>query len=448
MTNARISADAAPGKDSRARRARRWPRLDQRLRANMTSLFSLQIVNYAVPLVTLPWLTRVLGPDGYGRIGFVMAVAGYLVLLVDYGFNLSATNKIAVHRHDRAHCSRIFWATLGAKALLGLAALVLLLALIALVPRFTALSPLLLIGFIAVLGSILTPVWFYQGLEHMEGFATINAIIRLASVPLVFALVRGPGDIIAAVVIQAGVIGLAGLINLATLVARKEIAKPDINVADCLQAMRDGSGLFLAQAGVSLYTAANIVILGLMTSNQEVAYFAAAAAVMRATHGMITPLTTALFPHVSHMMVHQRQEALHFVRTITRSLGLVTLMIALLIFAGSPFVVKLLFGAQFAPAAGVLRWLAPTVLIIALSNLFGVQTMVPLGRTRAFTGILLGAGLFNMILIIPLAFYFGASGAAASIAATELCVTISMALYLWKQCPGSLRAERGAACRV
>src|SRR4051794_32214402 len=89
------------------------------LRKNIASLYGVQIAAYVAPLVTLPWLTRVLGPDGYGQIAFCNAVTSYFVLFADYGFNFSATRAVALHASDRAGRSKVFWNTLVAKSLLA-----------------------------------------------------------------------------------------------------------------------------------------------------------------------------------------------------------------------------------------------------------------------------------------------------------------------------------------
>ncbi len=77
------------------------------LRKNVAALYGVQIASYAAPLVTLPWLTRTLGPSGFGQVSFCMAVTNYFVLFADYGFNLSATRQIAVHSDDRAGRSKM-----------------------------------------------------------------------------------------------------------------------------------------------------------------------------------------------------------------------------------------------------------------------------------------------------------------------------------------------------
>ena len=106
------------------------------LRRNIRALYVIQLSNYIAPLLTLPWLTRVLGPAQFGRLGFCLAVSNYLVLLADYGFNLSATRAIAVHAGDFAVRTRIFWNTMAVKALLAALGLLLLLTLTLFAPAY------------------------------------------------------------------------------------------------------------------------------------------------------------------------------------------------------------------------------------------------------------------------------------------------------------------------
>src|SRR6202034_4733263 len=91
------------------------------LRKNIASLYAVQMASYLAPLVTLPWLTRVLGPSGFGQLSFCGAVIGYFVLFADYGFNYSATRQIALLYGDRAGRSKVFWNTITVKGLLAIA---------------------------------------------------------------------------------------------------------------------------------------------------------------------------------------------------------------------------------------------------------------------------------------------------------------------------------------
>lgn len=93
--------------------------MDRKIFKNIVSLVGIQGVNYIIPLITLPYLVRVLQPAGYGSLGFALAITQYFVILTDYGFNLSVTQKIAVNKDDKRYVSKIFWNVISCKLLLG-----------------------------------------------------------------------------------------------------------------------------------------------------------------------------------------------------------------------------------------------------------------------------------------------------------------------------------------
>src|SRR5215470_2218422 len=140
----------------------------RKLLGNMFWLYALQGLNYVIPLAVLPYLVRVLGIEGYGLIAFAQAFAQYFVILTDYGFNLSATKRIALARDNRQEVSRIFWSVILVKTLLMLLGALVMGAIVLSIPRFRADAPLYAIAYIAVVGSVLFPLWLFQGMEQMR----------------------------------------------------------------------------------------------------------------------------------------------------------------------------------------------------------------------------------------------------------------------------------------
>ncbi|WP_276968009.1 oligosaccharide flippase family protein, partial [Metallibacterium scheffleri] len=141
------------------------------LRKNITSLVTLQGANYLLPLVTIPYLVRVLGPDNYGRIAFAQAFIQYFVMLTDYGFNLSATRDIARAQGDADTINRIFNAVLAVKFLTALAGFAVMSAIALAVPSMRGDYALFAVSYLAVAGNLLFPVWLYQGVQRM-GYIT------------------------------------------------------------------------------------------------------------------------------------------------------------------------------------------------------------------------------------------------------------------------------------
>jgi O-antigen/teichoic acid export membrane protein len=404
--------------------------MTNRILRSMLALSVLQAANMVLPLATLPYLFRVLGPSHFGAYVFAQAVTAYLVLLADYGFNWSATGEVARVQNDRNAVTRIFWKTQVAKALVACASLVLLVLGVLLVPKLTELRLIMFATFPFVVGSVLFPQWLFQGLERMF-FVTVSTLsARLLVIPATYLLVHSPDDTWLAALINSLSTVVAGSISL-TLIARARLISFDIpRVDDVIGAFRDGWHVFISTAAVSLYTTTNSVLLGFLAGNVTVGYFGAADKIRNVAQALIAPLSNALYPRVNALFAEDTAKAYALVRKALYSMSAVMLAVSVTLWAAAPSIVRIAMGPQYAPVVDVLRWMAFVPFLVGLNNVFGMQMMLPLGMKKKFSEILLGSGLFNVVLLVPLAIRFGAQGAAISVLASETLVTGWMALYL------------------
>jgi O-antigen/teichoic acid export membrane protein len=393
------------------------------IRRNVISLFLLQGANYIFPLLTLPWLTRTLGPDGFGRIGFATAFCMYFSLFSDYGFNLSATRRIAIHRDDRIECSRIFWATFTTKVILAVAGFLFLLVVTSVVSRLTQERPLLIIGYLAVVGTVLTPIWYFQGIEQMTALTIVNLIARGATLPLIFILVHGKDDVWLAMLITSATGLLAGCFSIVALVRLRHVHWIAPSIADIRQSIQDGWHLFVSSVGISFYTTSTTIILGFVAGNVEVGYFTAAQRLIRASQAMITPLSQAVYPRISHLMHNSRDEAFALINKVFKLQSGLTFLVSLTLFLGAPFVIKVVFGPTYINAITTLRWLAPLPFVIGLSNIFAMQILLPLGFDRMVTNIVIFVGIVNIFAVFLLSKLYGSSGASVAVLFAEILVT-------------------------
>lgn len=398
------------------------------LRKNVAALFAVQIAAYAPPLLTLPWLTRVLGPDNFGRLSFCVAVTGYFVLLADYGFNLSATRQIAVHSHNRVERSRIFWNTLTVKAILGIAGLPILLVLTICGRRFGEDRALLMINYLTVLGTILTPAWYFMGTERQTVLSGITILVRVASIPAIFLFVRTRHDVALAAFIPAGMTVVGGAICLIVLLKSRQLDRIRVDRNEIAAAFVDGWHLFLSTASISLYQATNTVVLGLVAGNAAVGHYTAAEKVVQACQGLLAPIGQSVYPRISRLMHDSRANAFALIRRVLGVQGSAALLVSALLFLFAAPAIKLLYGPDFQGSIAVLRWMAVIPLLVGLSNVFGIQTMLAMGMNRLVSRILMIAGAINVVVLFILTHFFGAAGAGMAIAGTELLVTITMAL--------------------
>lgn len=397
---------------------------------NIASLYAIRFADYIVPLIMVPYLVRVLGPAGYGVVAFGQGLINYLMLFVEYGFDLSATRKISAERNNLSainHIALHVWAAKGGLSLTGFTAL---LAMIYLIPKLSEVSMLLVILYGLVLGNVLFPTWLFQGMEQMTAISLINLAMKLFVLIGVFALVRRPEDyLLYASLVSTGTVA-AGLIGAAAGVRLFRLRLVRISLIGIVDVLKEGWILFLSKASVSLYTAGNAFILGMLTDNTAVGYYSAAEKLTKSVLGLLGPISQAAYPRFSKLASESKELMLLWGKRMLLLMGGAGCALGALIAGSAPFIVTTLLGSQYTSSIPVVRILAPTILLIALSNVLGIQIMLPLGEDRAFTLILFGAGALNVAGAIVLAPTWQALGMAIAVLISELCVTISMLAYL------------------
>ena len=178
---------------------------------NFASLSVLQAITYLLPVLILPYLFRVIGPEKFGLIAFAQAFVQYFMILTDYGFSISATKEISLCQHDRAEISKVFSAVMTAKIALALVSLVLLGCIVYFIPKFRNDWMVYVLSFGAVLGNTLFPVWFFQGTEKMKYIADLNIAGGVLTVVLILFSVRGPRDYLMVPLIVSSVGLITGL---------------------------------------------------------------------------------------------------------------------------------------------------------------------------------------------------------------------------------------------
>lgn len=404
-------------------------RLDNKSK-NIVSLFVLQGANYLVTLITLPYLVRVLGPENFGRVAFAQAFIQYFVVMTDYGFNLSATRSVALVRDEPEKLSQLFSAVIIVKAGLMTLGFVLLLLIIWLVPGFAEDWSLYVLVYLMVLGSVLFPVWLFQGLERMRHITVFTILANMLTVSAIFAFVHHPGDYRLAAALQASGMVIAGLLALAVITRAFSVRLTWPGLAQLKTVLADGWHVFLSTAAISLYTSSNVFFLGLLSNPTAVGYFSAAEKIIKAAQGLVGPVSQAVYPHIAALSASSREAALVFIGKLVRYQGVATLLLSLGLFALAEPVVDLVLGSDFQASVHLVQWMAALPFIIGLSNVFGIQTMLNFEMKQTFSRIVIASGLINIILILPLAHWLGAQGAAISVLLTEIIVTSLMALVL------------------
>ncbi|MBP7052476.1 MAG: flippase [Phycisphaerae bacterium] len=414
---------------------------------NFFTLSVVQFANYLVPLILIPYLTRVLGLSRYGLVELARAVSVYFLLLTDYGFSLSATREVSVHRNDPKRLSEVFSSVMTLKCLLVLLSTAVLSGIVFTVPRLRPDWPVYYLSFASVLGMWLFPMWLFQGMERMKPIAVVTVVAKSLVVVATVLFVRDPDDYLYVPLLHSGgnlLIGLAGLaIALRSFPIRFRLPSAGVLWREFM----DGRHVFASRISTTLYTTSNVVILGLFADNVLVAYFAAGEKIVRAaTDGLMIPLSQAIFPHIGRLASQSKQAALRFAARVAGALSIVTAMISAALLFGAPYIAQAVLDEDWQGGALVIRILSFLPFIIGLSNVFGVQIMVNFGLQQTLTRILTAAGLFNLIVALSLVVPLRHAGVAVATLLTEVFVTTTMFVSLRRSGLDLIRSARGGGC--
>ncbi len=398
---------------------------------NALSLYSIQFANYLLPLITVPYLVRVLETERFGTLAFGQGLMAYFSALVSYGFDWSATRKISVERAEPDVVSRVTANVWGAKLLLCILSFLSLLLLIQLVPRVREVSTLMIVLFGGVLGSVLFPTWLFQGLERMGPISAINLSVRALVVVGMFILVRKPQDFIIYAGLSSAAAIIAGLAGMGVAFHMFDLRLTWPTWAGIWESFREGWVLFLSNSAIVFYTSGNAFILGLMVNDTMVGYYTAGDKIIRVGAGLLGPLSQALFPKFSRLAGESRAKALRWGRKLLFAMGGTGLLLSVVTFVGANLIVRVVLGSSYQPSVSVVRILALLPFLVAVSSVLGVQLMIPFGREKAILFAFLGAGCINVALASLLAPIWKADGMALSVLLAECFVTVTQFVYLW-----------------
>ena len=366
--------------------------MTKRIRHSLISLFLLQGGQYLASLILLPILAQRLGIEGYGEMGFCLALTAYLGLLVEWGYGVTSTKAIAICRGDVAAQSQIFWRTFFGKLILLAMAALGLVMITEMSPSFLTSSNLLWLAFGMVVANGLAPNFFYQGVEKLEVLFSINVGLRFLSIPLILVLVHDAGDVDIAQGIVSGAVICAAIINLYLLWRLKMVQwiRPEIQAI--YSDMRAAAPLFLSMAAVGLFANSLTVILGYASGVAAVGAFTAALNLYKAAQGIFAPLYQIMFPKFSHLFHYDEAAGVRMLKKVLLVQTPLTMLVAGCLAISAPWILPLLLGSNFDTAVPVFQWMCLILVLNGIANLIGGQLMVALNYHLFYTKVVLVAG--------------------------------------------------------
>lgn len=372
---------------------------NHRLVKDTLILFGVQISGYVLPLITLPYLTRVLGPTNFGLTALGTALVLYFAVVTDFGFAVTGTRQIAIAQNDPDQVSRTYSTIMLCKLCLALLCFVVLLGLLVAVPKFRAYWPLYLVSFLQVVGLCLSPNWFLQGVQRMRFIAYSDYGAKAVSVLLIFLLVRRSSDYILVAAFQSGGFLISALIGLWLVFGKLHVRLVRPRRADMRTVMIGGWPVFLSMASMTFMTSTNTMILGFLSSATEVGYLNAAQRLIIAMRALTNPVASAIYPHMSRMVTEDRPGALRFLRKQVLWTATPFLFISVGMLFLAPWGISFLYGPKFTETGKLLQIMSLTPVVHALSMCYGTYFMLAFGYEKQWSKIISRMMVLNFISI-------------------------------------------------
>ncbi len=397
---------------------------------NILSLGALQLSSYLLPVAIAAYTARVLGIEAWGRVALVQLVLTYFTLVISWGFSWSATRKIAALHDNEAEISRIAVATMAGQAILAVVMALLLVILVLTVPFFARDATFYLWGIGVLLAAAAFPTWLLTGLERMRDFSIIQISARCVTLALVVILVRSPSD--APLMIAANAVAgiCAGAATILWLRRSALLTWRRPTFRQIRHELRDGGTIFASTTVIGLYVNLTPIILGALMGPAATGYFVLADRIRQAAQSVLAPVSNALFPRISRLVLTDPLLARSMLRRSGAAIFSISVVISVALFVAADHLVTLVGGPAFMPAGRVLGWLAMLPVVMSFSTFFGLQVLLPNQKNTVFNIILGSAGILSLMMILPLIQWKGAEGAAISLCITEIFVSAAMTAYL------------------
>ena len=374
---------------------------------NTFMLYLMSFAKLILPLLTMPYLTRVLSEDGYGLMSYVRSYMTYMQLFVDFGFILSSVKDIVKAGDDKKKIGTISGNTILAKAMLAVVAAVVMLVICLSVELLRENWLFVMLSFIGVATSILLLDFLFRGIEKMQYITLIFFITKTITTALTFALVRSDDQLLWIPILEILANVISAVISI-VIIKRLGIRFSVTSVRDCLYMIKDSFSYFLSNMATTAFSALNTLIIGIyITDLAQVAHWSLCLSMITAIQGLYAPICNGVYPHMI------KEKSLKFIhKTMLLIMPLITLG-CIFSFIIAKQALYLVGDETYMVAAPVFRCMIPILFFSFPAQLYGWPTLGAIGKVKETTistvvsavvqvvglVVLIAIGRFNLITL-------------------------------------------------
>lgn len=389
--------------------------------ANLGYLSLLQIAGYIFPLITIPYLAKVIGVEGFGKIAFASSIIIWFQTISDWGFNYTATRDVAKNRHDIERVSDIFSSVFWSRCLLMIVSFIILLFLTVIIPKFREDASVIFATFLMIPGYIMFPEWFFQAMERMKYITILNILSKALFTVAVFIFVKEKADyILQPLFVSCGYI-LSGILAFYYIRRIWGIKLKKIPAENIFSTIRRSFDVFLNNIMPNLYNSFSTMLLGFVGGPLSNGLYDAGCKFVNIAQQFMQVLSRTFFPFLSRKI--EKHHIYVMINVFLAAVG------SVMLYLFSPLLIGIFFTTEFAPAIKIMRIMSISLFFLMLSDVYGTNYMIIKGKEGKLRNITLVCSLIGFFISYPLIHFFDYVGAALTVTVTRGLLGIGSMLY-------------------
>lgn len=399
------------------------------IKFNFIMNFILTVSNFLFPLITFPYVSRVLLPEGTGKVAFALSIVSYFTIFASFGVATYGIRAVAQVRDDKERLSKTMHELLFINIISMTIVYVALAIAILVVPKFAMEKELFWVTSLFILFTIIGIEWLYKGLEKYQYITIRTIVFKIASLFLVFLFVKEKSDYIIFAFISIFAIVGSGVLNLIN--SRKLINYTLYSEYEFKKHLKPMFVLFLTSMAIAIYTSLDEGLLGLLSSPEQVGYYNAAVRVKGILFTLITSLGVVLLPRLSYYVENHMETEFH--EALAKSTNFIIVIAASVVIFFTLFAketILILAGENYVASIIPLQIVVWALILSAITNILGIQILLPLKKDKQLLFSVLCAATVDVIANFLLVPKLAAVGTALSVIAAELSVLIVQIIIL------------------
>lgn len=381
-----------------------------------------------MPMLTIPYVTRCLGTNGYGEFSVAFNLVNYFQIIVEYGFALHGTRKVAISK-ETEDINKCFSNIFTSRVILYIISLILMFIYLSIFIKNKEIVVCCFILFLMVLGSMLQQNWLLQGLQKMKYITAIGVVSRLVSVVLIFSFVRDENDVYLYCLLYALTNFLVGVSGLFFVVCKLNVRFIKVSRESVITELKEAVHTFISILGSKILGAFGITVLGLVASKSDVGIYSAVYKIPNVVIMLFSPISQVVYPYISKKYMDGIKCGEKIVVKIAIPIMLLFSILSVGVWGMSETVVGIIFGEEYIEGHIALKILMIWVLFSILNNFLGIQTLVASNHSKEYGNAFMITVVIAFVANIVLVQKYNGCGVAIALLLSELSLTL---LLLYK----------------